>query len=107
MDERELRRIDPRNYPDELKQTVYHMKDCLKLRNKVKSELEHAKTYRKKALETTLLELEKTIELGLDVIGKKKITEKQDQKLTVGEKIVSAVVSGEIRRVEIKKEEGE
>lgn len=105
MSERELRRIDPRDYPDELKQTVYHMKDCLKLRNKVKSELEHAKTYRKKALETTLLELDKTIELGLDVIGKKKITKKQDQEITVGEKVVSAVVSGDIRRVERKRGE--
>jgi len=106
MNERELRRIDPQDYPQELRQTIYDVKKCLELRKQVSKELEHAKTYRKKALKNTLLEADEVIRIGLEGIENKKISETDETKINIGVRIISAVVSGEIRRVEIKKEEG-
>ena len=107
MDERDLRRIDPQDYPQELRQTIYDVKKCLSLRKQVSKELEHAKTYRKRALTNTLREADEVIKIGLEGIDKKKISKSDKERINIGVKIISAVVSGEIRRVEIKKEEGE
>lgn len=95
-----LRKISPKDYPQELRQTIYDAKTVLKLKRQIIGELEHAKTYRKKALNITLLEVEKLLEMAGDAI---KSGTPVDIKSNV--KIVSAIVSGEIRRVELKEEE--
>ena len=106
MDDRELRRINPQEYPKKLRQTIYYAKDCLRLKKEAEKELEHAKTYRKKALEIIIKENEKIIEKAKEIIIKRKLTKEDDTQVNIGKKLISAVVSGEIRRVEIKKEEG-
>ena len=95
-----FRRISPKDYPQEMRQTIYDAKTVLKLKRQIAEELEHARTYRKKALKITLLEVEKLLEMAGDAI---KTSTPVDIKASV--KIISAVLSGDIRRVEIKKEE--
>lgn len=103
MTEKDLRRIDPKDYPQELRRIIYDVKTCLKLRKQVLKELEHAKTYRKRALTNTLQEADEIIRIGMEGIENKKISDADETRVNTGIKIISAVVSGEIRRVEIRK----
>lgn len=105
MDERDLRRINPQEYPKNLRQTIYYAKDCLRLKKEAEKELEHAKTYRKRALEITIKEADNVIRSAIETIESKKLTKEKDNEVNIGKKIVSAIVSGEIRHVERKRGE--
>ncbi len=96
-----FRMVNPQSYPKELRQIIYYAKDCLKLKRQIEEELEHARTYRKKALKTILLEANLILEMAENAIKGEKVDE---DKMRIGVKIISAVCDGNLRRVEKKEE---
>ena len=105
MDDKELRRIDPQSYPENLRQTIYYAKECLQLKKQAEREKEHAKTHRKRALEIIIKEAGEVIEKAKTMIKNKKLTEIEDTQVNIGKKMISAVVSGEEVGVGMKKKE--
>lgn len=94
--EQVIRRVDPRNYPDEnMRQIIYGAKNCLNIRKQVKEELETARTYRKESLDIMLEETEKLIRKGEAAIERKEVDEKFTIAFNNGIIMAEAVVSGE------------